>query len=139
MVRSIYIITVASNLQHMFAQLVAVGNDIDRRGSVHTGSILVEQMMIAGCPAAFFEPLLLRTFAVPLTRQNGLLCCPAARPLESGASHVLGAQRGLPNVRIVLLQPSHPDGGDGTCHEAGSGGWLIWYWSNLKRQLPVTR
>jgi PmbA protein len=41
-------ITIAGNLRDMFAQLVAVGNDIDRRGNIQTGSILLENMMIAG-------------------------------------------------------------------------------------------
>lgn len=41
-------ITIAGNLKDMFAHLVLVGNDVDRRGSIHTGSILLEEMMIAG-------------------------------------------------------------------------------------------
>ncbi len=41
-------ITVAGNLQDMFRTLVAVGNDIDRRRNMLTGSILVEQMTVAG-------------------------------------------------------------------------------------------
>jgi len=28
--------------------VVAVGNDVDRRGNIHTGSILIESMMFAG-------------------------------------------------------------------------------------------
>ena len=34
-------ITIAGNLKDMFRDIVAVGNDVDRRGSRHTGSILV--------------------------------------------------------------------------------------------------
>lgn len=41
-------ITIAGNLKAMFKQIVAVGNDVDYRGNVRTGSILVEKMSIAG-------------------------------------------------------------------------------------------
>jgi len=41
-------ITIAGNLKDMFRGIVAVGNDVDRRGSRHTGSILVERMTVAG-------------------------------------------------------------------------------------------
>ncbi|HEY6645278.1 metalloprotease PmbA [Povalibacter sp.] len=41
-------ITIAGNLKDMLRNLVAVGNDVDARGGVRTGSILVEQMTIAG-------------------------------------------------------------------------------------------
>ena len=41
-------ITIAGNLKEMFRSIAAVGNDVDRRGSRHTGSILVERMTIAG-------------------------------------------------------------------------------------------
>jgi PmbA protein len=41
-------ITIAGNLRDMFKGIVAVGNDVDRRGSRHTGSILVERMTVAG-------------------------------------------------------------------------------------------
>ena len=41
-------VTVAGNLKDMFQNIVAVGNDIDLRSSTQTGSILVEDMMIAG-------------------------------------------------------------------------------------------
>lgn len=41
-------ITIASTLQTMYKNLVAIGNDIDHRGNVLTGSILLEEMMIAG-------------------------------------------------------------------------------------------
>lgn len=39
--------TIAANLGDMFANLVAVGNDVDARGNVQTGSILLDAMMIA--------------------------------------------------------------------------------------------
>lgn len=41
-------ITVAGNLKQMFMQLLAIGNDIDLRTSVRTGSWLIESMTIAG-------------------------------------------------------------------------------------------
>jgi PmbA protein len=41
-------ITVAGNLQNMFMNIVEVGNDVDLRGNTRTGSVLIEQMMVAG-------------------------------------------------------------------------------------------
>jgi PmbA protein len=41
-------VTIAGRLQDMYANLVEVGNDIDKRGNVQTGSILLEEMMVAG-------------------------------------------------------------------------------------------
>lgn len=41
-------ITIAGNLRDMFQQVVAVGNDVDTRGSIRTGSWLIESMTIAG-------------------------------------------------------------------------------------------
>lgn len=41
-------ITIAGNLKNMFQHIVAVGNDIDKRGGIQTGSLLVEEMMLAG-------------------------------------------------------------------------------------------
>lgn len=41
-------ITIAGNLKDMFAQIIAVGNDRDNRSNIHTGSILIEKMMVAG-------------------------------------------------------------------------------------------
>jgi len=41
-------ITVAGNLEDMFRQLLAVGNDNDIPGSVDTGSWLIESMMVGG-------------------------------------------------------------------------------------------
>lgn len=40
--------TVAGNLRDMFRSVVAVGNDVDLRGNTRTGSILLEQMTVAG-------------------------------------------------------------------------------------------
>lgn len=41
-------VTIAGNMRDMFQQIVAVGNDLDRRGSVCTGSVLIERMKVAG-------------------------------------------------------------------------------------------
>lgn len=41
-------ITIAGNLKDMYRHIVAVGSDVDARGGVRTGSILVEEMTIAG-------------------------------------------------------------------------------------------
>lgn len=41
-------ITIAGNLKELYARIVEVGSDIDTRGNIQTGSILVENMMVAG-------------------------------------------------------------------------------------------
>jgi PmbA protein len=41
-------ITIAGNLTDMFKGIVAVGSDIDLRGSIMTGSILIDEMQVAG-------------------------------------------------------------------------------------------
>ena len=41
-------ITVAGNLRDMFMGIVEVGNDFDPRWSTRTGSVLIEQMTVAG-------------------------------------------------------------------------------------------
>ena len=41
-------ITIAGNLINMFAGILAVGNDIDKRGNIQTGSILINRMTIGG-------------------------------------------------------------------------------------------
>lgn len=41
-------ITIAGNLRDMYNHIVAVADDIDTRGSIHTGSILIEEMTVAG-------------------------------------------------------------------------------------------
>jgi len=40
-------ITIAGRLQDMFAGIVAIGADVDRRSSLETGSVLIKQMTIA--------------------------------------------------------------------------------------------
>ena len=41
-------ITVAGNLRDMFMGIVEVGNDVDLRGNIRSGSVLIEQMTVAG-------------------------------------------------------------------------------------------
>lgn len=41
-------ITIAGNLKDMFAGVVAVGNDLDTRGNIRTGSILIDRVTVAG-------------------------------------------------------------------------------------------
>ena len=41
-------ITIAANLKDMFQGIVEIGNDMDMRGNIRTGSILLENMTIAG-------------------------------------------------------------------------------------------
>ncbi len=41
-------ITIAGNLGEMFKNVVAVGNDVDTRGGIRCGSLLLERMTVAG-------------------------------------------------------------------------------------------
>jgi len=41
-------VTIAGNLKEMYQGILAIGSDVDRRGGVITGSILVDRMTIAG-------------------------------------------------------------------------------------------
>lgn len=41
-------VTIAGNLRDMFLNIQAAGNDIDTRGNIHTGSVLISTMMVAG-------------------------------------------------------------------------------------------
>jgi PmbA protein len=41
-------ITVAGNLAEMYKQIAAISNDVDKRGNIQTGSVLIENMTIAG-------------------------------------------------------------------------------------------
>ncbi len=41
-------ITIAGKLQDMFKGIIAVGSDIDKHGSIRTGSILIDEMQVAG-------------------------------------------------------------------------------------------
>jgi PmbA protein len=41
-------VTIAGNLRDMFAAVAAAGEDIDTRGNIHCGSVLISNMMVAG-------------------------------------------------------------------------------------------
>ncbi|MDZ7593637.1 MAG: metallopeptidase TldD-related protein, partial [Thiobacillus sp.] len=41
-------VTIAGNLADMFKGIVAIGRDIERRGSKQVGSILIDRMTVAG-------------------------------------------------------------------------------------------
>ena len=41
-------ITIAGNLLEIYRNIIAIGNDIDHRGNTHCGSILVENLTVAG-------------------------------------------------------------------------------------------
>ncbi|GIZ11609.1 metalloprotease PmbA [Pseudomonas sp. NCCP-436] len=41
-------VTIAGNLRDMFRQIAAVGCDLERRGNICTGSVLIEKMTVAG-------------------------------------------------------------------------------------------
>ncbi|VXC53287.1 peptidase required for the maturation and secretion of the antibiotic peptide MccB17 [Pseudomonas sp. 8AS] len=41
-------VTIAGNLREMFRQIVAVGCDLELRGNIRTGSVLIEKMTVAG-------------------------------------------------------------------------------------------
>ena len=41
-------ITIAGNLKDMYRNIAAIGSDVDLRGSVRVGSILISEMTIAG-------------------------------------------------------------------------------------------
>lgn len=41
-------VTVAGNLKDMYQSIVAIGNDVDMRGNTRTGSILINEMTLAG-------------------------------------------------------------------------------------------
>jgi len=41
-------VTIAGNLRDLYARIVAVGRDQDLRGGIRCGSILVDEMTVAG-------------------------------------------------------------------------------------------
>jgi PmbA protein len=41
-------VTIAGNLKDMFRQILAVGSDLELRGNIRTGSVLIERMTLAG-------------------------------------------------------------------------------------------
>ncbi|HSW34228.1 MAG TPA: metalloprotease PmbA [Steroidobacteraceae bacterium] len=48
LVHPVHEVTVAGNLRDIYRQIAEVGSDVDARGGIRTGSILVEQMTVAG-------------------------------------------------------------------------------------------
>lgn len=46
--RPVHEITVAGHLRRMYRGVVALGDDVDRRGAIHCGSMLIDEMTIAG-------------------------------------------------------------------------------------------
>ena len=46
--RPVHEITVAGNLRDMYLGIVALGDDVDTRGAIHCGSVLIDEMTIAG-------------------------------------------------------------------------------------------
>jgi len=41
-------VTIAGTLQEMFGNIIAAGEDVDTRGNIHSGSVLISTMMVAG-------------------------------------------------------------------------------------------
>ena len=41
-------VTIAGNLRSMYQQIISIGEDKETRGNIHTGSILIEEMTVAG-------------------------------------------------------------------------------------------
>lgn len=41
-------VTIAGNLREMFAAVTGVGTDVDTRGNLHSGSVLIDRMVVAG-------------------------------------------------------------------------------------------
>jgi PmbA protein len=41
-------VTIAGNLREMFLGMAAIGDDIDTRGGIRSGSVLLDSMTIAG-------------------------------------------------------------------------------------------
>ena len=48
-------VTIAGNLKQMYRDIVALGNDIDVRGGIRTGSVLIGEMTIAGKAMRFAD------------------------------------------------------------------------------------
>jgi len=46
--RPVHEITVAGNLRRMYLGIAALGDDVDTRGAIHCGSLLIDEMTIAG-------------------------------------------------------------------------------------------
>jgi PmbA protein len=48
LVHPVHEITIAGNLKQMYRDIVALGTDVDMRGAIRTGSLLLAQMTLAG-------------------------------------------------------------------------------------------
>jgi PmbA protein len=48
MTHPVHEVTITGNLREMYQRIAAVGSDVDPRGAIRTGSILIEEMTIAG-------------------------------------------------------------------------------------------
>lgn len=48
MTHPVHEVTIAGNLREMYQRVAAVGSDVDPRGAIRTGSVLIEEMTIAG-------------------------------------------------------------------------------------------
>jgi PmbA protein len=48
LVHPVHEVTVAGNLRDIYKGIVDVGADVDLRGGIRTGSVLVERMTVAG-------------------------------------------------------------------------------------------
>jgi PmbA protein len=48
LVYPVHEVTIAGNLKDIYRRIVDIGADVDARGGIRTGSILVEEMTVAG-------------------------------------------------------------------------------------------
>jgi len=45
---AVHEVTIAGNLKNMFQNIIAISDDVDHRGCIHTGSILINKIMVSG-------------------------------------------------------------------------------------------
>ena len=80
--RPVHEITVAGNLREMFLGIAALGDDVDLRGAIHSGSLLIAEMTIAA------------------TEARGRSPCQGERPLASVAGcRAASSRRVMPAIR----------------------------------------
>ncbi len=48
LVYPVHEVTIAGNLRNVYREIAAIGTDVDARGAIHTGSVLVADMTVAG-------------------------------------------------------------------------------------------
>jgi len=41
-------VTIAAHLKDIFANIVVIGSDVEKRGTTFSGSVLIEEMTVAG-------------------------------------------------------------------------------------------